>query len=273
MALTTVASAGFFNPQALVVYGSTIYVADSGNQVVKEVSITGGAPVIAIVAGTGTQGGSGTLPGSASSVQLNYPSGLAVDSSGNLYITDTGNSRILKLVPGTGTLSLFAGTTDSPGYGGDGHLATEAHLSYPNAIAIDGAGNLYIADGVNFVIRMVNTSGIISTIAGNGVNGDSGDGGPALSAEIGQPYGIAVDASGNLYVSLPLDSVVRKIDTNRNISTVAGNIHLGAGYGGDGNNATAALLDEPWGLAIDPSGNLLIADRINNRIRKVALGQ
>ena len=119
---------------------------------------------------------------------------------------------------------------------------------------------------------MVNTSGIISTIAGNGVNGDSGDGGSALSAEIGQPYGIAVDASGNLYVS-QLNSVVRKIDTSGNISTVAGNIHLGVGYGGDGNNPTAALLDEPWGLAIDLSGNLLIADRINNRIRKVAIGQ
>ena len=270
--ITTVAS-GFFNPQAVVAYGTNfLYVADSGNQVIKSVTITSGAPLVALAAGTGTQGDTNlATPQLASSVDLNYPSGLAVNSSGDLYITDSQNSRILKL--SSGNLILVAGSpTGAPGYTGDGGPATEAHLNFPNAIAFDGAGNLYIADGLNFVIRMVNTSGIISTIAGNGVNGDSGDGGSALSAEIGQPYGIAVDASGNLYVS-QLNSVVRKIDTSGNISTVAGNIHLGVGYGGDGNNATAALLDEPWGLAIDLSGNLLIADRINNRIRKVAIGQ
>jgi hypothetical protein len=138
---------------------------------------------------------------------------------------------------------------------------------------VDSAGNVYIADGLNFVIRKVDHLTLnISTIAGTGVNGDTGDGGPATAAEIEQPYGLTVDTSGNLYIA-ELNSVIRKVDTSGNISTVAGNVHLGAGFGGDGNVATAALLDEPWGLAIDSSGNLLIADRINNRIRKVGLGK
>jgi trimeric autotransporter adhesin len=221
-------------------------------------------------------GGSANLgtPGAASAVELNYPSGLALDSSGNdLYIADAGNNRILKLVISTQTLSLVAGDAGgAAGYSGDGSSATVARLDYPSAITIDGTGNLYIADSLNFVIRMVNATGVISTIAGNTVNGDSGDGGPATSASIEQPFGIAVDPSGNLFMS-ELNSVVREVNTSGNISTVAGNAHLGVGYGGDGNNATVALLDEPWGLATDLSGNLLIADRINNRIRKVALGQ
>ena len=168
-------ASGFFNPQAVVAYGTNfLYVADSGNQVIKSVTITSGAPLVALAAGTGTQGDTNlATPQLASSVDLNYPSGLAVNSSGDLYITDSQNSRILKL--SSGNLILVAGSpTGAPGYTGDGGPATEAHLNFPNAIAFDGAGNLYIADGLNFVIRMVNTSGIISTIAGNGVNGDSG---------------------------------------------------------------------------------------------------
>jgi sugar lactone lactonase YvrE len=272
--ISTVVSTGLFNPQAVVVDGSNMYIADSGDQVIKEVSITGGIP--GAVAGTGTQGSGGStnlgLSGGALLVDLNYPSGLAVDSSHNLYITDTGNSRILKLSSG-GTLSLFAGSaTGAPGYTGDSGPATAAHLNYPNAIALDTLGNMYVADGLNFVIRKIDLLGTIGTIAGNGVNGDSGDGGPALAGEIEQPYGVAIDSSRNLYIS-QLNSVVRKVDTNGIMSTVAGNAHLGAGYGGDGNVATAAMLDEPWGLAIDLSGNLLIADRINNRIRKVAFGK
>jgi sugar lactone lactonase YvrE len=267
--MTTVAAAsGLFNPQAVAVDSGNIYICDTGSQQIKEIP---GSPNVLV--GTGSYGNNNLtapLPAPGPTVELDYPNDIVVNSH-NLYIADTGNSRILEFL--AGTVSLVAGNAAGiPGYSGDSGPATSAHLNYPGAIAFDTSGNLYIADGLNFVIRKVDTTGTISTIAGNGVNGDSGDGGPALSAEIEQPYGIAVDASGNIYVS-QLNSVVRKIDTNGNISTVAGNAHLGVGYGGDGNNATAALLDEPWGLAIDLSGNLLIADRINNRIRRVALGQ
>lgn len=258
--ITTVvpSSAGLNSPEGVAVDSSgDIYVSDSGNQVIKEFP---GVPPNIVV------GGGVTPP-----FILSYPSGIAVDSNGYLYISDMGNSRILKLQ--SGTVSTVAGIAGIPGYSGDGGLATGAHLNNPTAVAVDASGNIYIADGLNFVIRKIDkASGNIYTVAGNGVNGDSGDGGPALSAELSQPYGVAVDSFGNLYIS-ELNSVVRKVDTSGNISTVAGNVHLGAGYGGDGNVATAAVLDEPWGLAIDLSGNLLIADRLNNRIRKVALGQ
>ena len=168
------------------------------------------------------------------------------------------------------TVTQIAGITAVAGYSGDNGLATLAHLNYPTAVAVDASGNVYIADGLNFLIRRIDhTTQYITTVAGNGINGDSGDGGPATAAEIEQPWGVAVDSSGNLYIS-EINSVVRKVDASTGIiSTVAGNVHLGAGYGGDGNVATAAMLDEPWGLAIDNSGNLLIADFVNNRIRKV----
>ena len=183
--ITTAVSTGLFNPQAIAVDGSILYIADTGDQVIKEVSTTGGTPVT--VAGTGNQGNSGStnlgVTGTALLVDLNYPSGLAVDSSHNLYIVDSQNSRVLKFVPGTpGTLSLVAGNAGGvPGFSGDGSPAISAHLNFPTAVALDTSGNLYIADGLNFVIRMVNTLGTINTIVGNGVNGNSGDGGSAIS--------------------------------------------------------------------------------------------
>jgi sugar lactone lactonase YvrE len=139
-------------------------------------------------------------------------------------------------------------------------------------VAVDNKGNVYIADSSNYVVRRFVPGGNITTVAGTGVNGYSGDGGPATSAQIGQPYGVTVDSAGNLYIS-DSNNVVRKVDTSGKISTVAGNYHLAPGYAGDGNVATAATLYAPWGLTFDLRGNLLIADRLNNRIRKVALGQ
>jgi streptogramin lyase len=250
-------AAGLYGPVGVAVDASgNIYISDSGNLVIREVTKATGN--ISTVAG----GTASTTP----SVVLSDPYGLAVDSLGNLYIADLGNDIIRKL---SGTnVTTVAGTFGYAGYTGDGAAAISARLNAPDAVAVDSAGNIYIADGLNFVIRKVDLSGNINTVAGNGLNGDSGDGGPATAAEIEQPWGVAVDSSGNLYIS-EINSVVRKVDTNGNISTVAGNVHLGAGYGGDGNVATAAMLDEPWGLAIDNSGNLLIADFVNNRVRKV----
>lgn len=254
--------AGLYDPVGVAVdsFGN-IYISDSGNQAIRKVTQANG--VISKVAGVGAP----TTPPLA----LHDPYGIAVDSTGNLYIADMGDNCILKLDT-SGNISTVAGYLNSAGYTGDGGAATSARLNSPTAVAVDALGNIYIADGLNFVIRKVDPIGNISTIAGNGLNGYSGDGGPATAAELNQPWGVAVDPSGNLYIS-EINSVVRKVDTSGNISTVAGNVHLGAGYGGDGNVATAAMLNEPWGLAIDSLGNLLIADFVNNRIRMVGFGK
>ncbi|MGA2763593.1 MAG: hypothetical protein ABSG17_09535 [Spirochaetia bacterium] len=253
---TVTAATGLFNPVGVAADSSgNIYISDTGNHAIEEVPA---GSAITTLAKNGVSG-----------VTLNYPYGIALDSSGsNLYIADSGNSVILELNIGSKTVTTVAGILNAPGYSGDNSAAISAHLNYPTAVTVDAFGNIYIADGSNFRIRKVDVSGKITTIAGNGVNGYSGDGGPAAAAEINQPYGVAVDSSGNLYIS-EINSVVRKVDTNGIITTVARNVHLGAGYGGDGNVATAAMLDEPWGLAIDNSGNLLIADFVNNRVRKV----
>jgi len=247
----------FLNPVGIAVDPASgdIYVSDTGNQVVKK--IASGTGIITIVVGAG----------------LSDPYGLAIDSStASLLIADMGNSRVLSVPLAGGAVSTIAGA-GTAAYGGDGGPATAAYLNSPSAIALDALGNIYIADSINFLIRKIDhISNKISTVVGNNINSYSGDGGPATAAGIQQPFGVAVDASGNLYIS-EINSVVRKVDTNGIISTVAGNAHLGGGYGGDGNVATAAMLDEPWEIAIDSSGNLLIADFVNNRIRKVGLAK
>ncbi len=252
--------AGLYDPVGVAVDASgNIYISDSGNQVIREVTKTTGDISTAVSGSVGSP-----------AATLVYPYGITVDSSGDLFITDLGNSRILEDI--SGIISTVAGMAGSAGYTGDGGKAIDARLNSPTAVAVDSAGNIYIADGLNFVIRKVDNSSnhIITTVAGNGLNGYSGDGGPATAAEIEQPWGVAVDSSGTLYIS-EINSVVRKVDAASGIiSTVAGNVHLGSGYGGDGNVATAAMLSEPWGLAIDNSGNLLIADFVNNRVRKVS---
>ncbi|MCD6011769.1 MAG: repeat containing protein [Flavipsychrobacter sp.] len=199
------------------------------------------------------------------SAEFNHPWGLAFDKSGHLYIADHVNSAIRK-VSSSGVISTFAGTTTC-GYGGDGGRADSAMMQRPASLAFDAAGNLLIADGLDHRIRKIDTTGIIFTIAGNGIAGYSGDGGAATAATFNTPTGIAADASGNIYVADSGNNVIRKIAPSGIISTFAG---TGTGaYSGDGGPANAATLFGPVGVTVDAAGNVFIADQLNNVIRKV----
>ncbi len=249
-----------------------LYLSDAGNNRVRKVDATTG--VITTVAGSGAHGFSGDT-GPATSAQLRTPYGLAVDSDNNLYIADGRNNRIRKVTASTGFISTVAGTTQ--GFGGDNGpaTATAAKLNGPRGVAVDGSGNIYIADTSNHRIRKLTatTTGFdISTVAGTGTKGLSGDGGAATSATLDLPYGVAVDGSGNIYIAGIDNHRIRKVDTSATpwtISRVAGTEAKISGYYGDGGAATAAWLNGPVGVAVDGSGNIYIADRNNERIRKV----
>jgi uncharacterized repeat protein (TIGR01451 family) len=259
-------SAQLYYPEGVAAdVSGNLYIADSDNNVVRQVSATG---VITTVAGNGTGGYSGD-GGPAASAELHYPSGVAVDESGNLYIADYDNERIRKVNAATGVITTVAGNGKA-GYSGDGGPATSGELHLPYGVAVDGSGNLYIADIDNERIREVSaTTGVITTVAGDGTKGYSGDGGPATSAELSSPKGVAVDASGNLYIADTVNERIREVSaTTGVISTVAGDGTYG--YTGDGGLAISAELHYPEGVAVDASGNLYIADTENLRIREVS---
>jgi trimeric autotransporter adhesin len=227
-----------------------LYIADYFNHRIRMVS----HGVITTVAGNGTPGFSGDN-GPATSAQLYDPEGVAVDSASNLYIADKGNSRIRKVSGGVITTVAGSGPTGltGGGFSGDNGPATSARL-YSDGVAVDSAGNLYIADG-NSRIRKV-SKGVITIVAGNGRQGFSGDNGPATSARLFEPVGVAVDSAGNLYIAEGEDSRIRKV-SNGVIITVAGNGT--SGFGGDNGPATSASLSA-MGIAVDRAGNLYIAD-------------
>jgi trimeric autotransporter adhesin len=234
-----------------------LYIADSQNHMVRKVTTTG---IISTVAGNETEGYSGD-GGLATAAQLKNPTGVAVDSAGNLYILS--GSRIRK-VTAAGIISKVAG--GGTGDLGDGGPATASNLGNPTDVAVDSAGNLYIADAYANRIRQVTTAGVISTVAGNGTSGYSGDEGPATAAQLSST-GVAIDSAGNLYIADKGNNRIRKVTPAGIISTVAGNGNQG--YSGDGGPATAAQLNFPAGVAVDASGNLYLADVYNYRIRKI----
>lgn len=279
-----------------------IYLADQGNQRIRKVTVSTGA--ITTVAGIGIEGYSGD-GGPAIDAELFFPSGVAVDSAGNIYFSDYQNERIRVIYEGgavaagliqlenpgvtpvAGDIYTIAGN-GTAGYNGDGIPATSAEMWAPNGIVVDNAGNIYFADQMNDRIRKVTaSSGYISTVAGNGTGGGSGNGGAATSAELNEPFGAAVDSAGDIYIDDGYNQQIRVVYQggavvaglirleNPGVTPVVGDIYTIAGdgtsgYNGDGILATSAELSTPFGVATDSAGNVYIADDFNERVRKVS---
>jgi sugar lactone lactonase YvrE len=261
-------------PNAVAVdAGGNIFITDSLNYRVRRVDAKTGT--------ISTMGGNGlaripdeNAPATASA--LNYPRGVVFDAAGNLFIADTGNSRIRKVDAASGVITTVAGN-NLFSFSGDGGPASAADLSAPDGVAMDAAGNLFIADTSNQRIRKIDTKGIITTVAGNSQPsfqpGFSGDGDLATKALLNYPRGVAIDGAGNLFIADTENHRIRRVDAKSGIiTTVAGSGDIGSaggGFSGDNGPGTSALLKSPFAVAIDRAGNVLIADGANFRIRKL----
>ena len=258
-------------PQGLAVDSdSNVYIADTLNNRVRRVGRDG---IITTVAGTGEPGYSGD-EGPGSHAQLDKPTGLAIGFGGSVFIADTANNRV-RLLGTDGVINSFAGTGEA-GYRGDGGgPARYAVLNGPGGLAFDPEGNLYIADTLNERVRRVDVNGSIESLAGTGIAGYSGDGGPASNAQLnlssnpfeGIGQSLAVDPRGQVYIADGLNHRVRRVDVQRTITTIAGG--SSAGSLGDGGPALSARLITPLGLAVDEQGAVYVADADDNRVRRI----
>lgn len=256
-----------FETNLLSAYGiatdseNNLYVLSRGHAKVFKVGEDG---IAQRIIGSGESGYSGD-GGPAVDAQVNFPNHLVADGEGNLFLADSGNHCIRKVSP-AGVITTVAGTGER-GFGGDGGKAIEAQLSTPAAIAIDAAGNLYVADFGNHRIRKVSPDGIISSIAGNGTADYNGDGLPALECQIGEPCGVAVDAEGFVYIGDQINLRVRVVTPGGRMYTVAG---TGVqGLTGDGGPAKQAQLSNPDIIAVDQKGNVFVPDHLNCAVRKL----
>jgi sugar lactone lactonase YvrE len=265
-------------PSAVAVDSSgNLYIADTGNNRIRFVAASTG--VISTIAGTGTSGFSGD-GFAATSAELASPSGIAVDSSGNVYISDFYNDRIREIFALTGVINTIAGggsvcgsATDSVG---DNCTATDAVLAEPEGIRLDASGNLYIADASDQLVRLVTAStGIISSIAGNGIPGFSGDGASATSAKLNGPVGVGIDSSGNIWIADVNNARIREVSVSTGyINTVAGGGSYPSCVGetdsyGDNCTATLARLSNPEDVTVDTSGNMYFADYSFAAVREI----
>ncbi|MFN7921495.1 MAG: hypothetical protein U0Q16_15440 [Bryobacteraceae bacterium] len=249
-----------YSPSALAINGTTVYIADSGNDRIRRVADSS----ISTLAGRSHFDGDGQQ---ANKALLNVPFSVALDGQGNVYVSDTGNQRVRKITP-TGVITTIAGNGQT-GSGADGASATSSRLYNPGPIVADGSGNIIFADRSNYRVRKISPTGAISTILGNGTRGDKAESVPGTSAQIGNIDGLAIDSTGIIYAADTSFHKVRKVTADGTVSTVAGTGTRG--FTGDGALATAAQLDTPRGLAIDKDGALIIADSGNGRIRKVTM--
>ncbi len=260
-----------YNPAGIATNNNgTAYFSDTYENVVASIAGSTDAVVAGSFEGYGESGDGGP----ATSATLYSPAGLAVDAEGDLFIADTGDNVVREVTP-SGNIELLAGD-GTAGYSGDGGPAVDAELDGPEAVAVDASGDVFIADSKNNVVREVSPSGLISTFAGDGTAGYSGDYGPAVDAELDDPCGVAVDSSGNVYIADSANNVVRRVGTGGTITTVAGDYSAYAANGyvatdsGDGGPAIQAQLNDPEGITLDQAGDLFIADTYNNAIREVS---
>ena len=257
------AQAQLSRPFGMAVDGrGNLYIADAGNNRIRRVGPDG---IITTLAGTGEAGFSGD-GGPSAQARLSNPRSVAVDARGNVYIADLSNNRIRRVGP-DGMITTFAGT-GAPGFSGDRGPAAGAQLNSPTSVAVDAKGDVYIVDQGNHRVRRVGPDGIITTFAGTGMRGFSGDGGPVAGAQLNFPTGVAVDARGNVYIADTDNRRVRRVEGDGFITTFAGTGE--AGFSGDGGPAAQAQLSRPFDVAADGRGNLYIADAGNNRIRRVS---
>jgi hypothetical protein len=240
-----------------------IYIADTGNHVIRKVTAATGT--ITTVAGNGSPGSTGD-GGAATAARLNSPRGIQVAANGDLYIGDRSNDKIRKVTAATGIITTYAGT-GTAGYV-DG-AAASARFRHPQGLHLTSAGDLYVADADNHAIRKISAAGVVSTFAGTGTSGYTGNGGLATSARLNVPEAVHLAPSGDVYIADTGNHVIRKVAVGSGlISTIAGTGV--AGFSGDGGPATSARFDSPRGLAIAPSGVFYVADKNNHRIRRVA---
>lgn len=238
-----------------------IYIADQDNQRIRKIDNNG---IITTIAGNGNIGFSGD-GGQATAAALNIPIDVATDAAGNIYFIDQANLRIRKIAT-NGIISSIAGN-GGMGFSGDGGQATAAQLNSPTGLSIDATGNIYFTDQGNQRVRKINTAGIISTVAGNGTPGFSGDGGQAMTAQLNAPIDVAVNNAGEIFIADQNNHRIRKVDGNGIITTLTGD--GSPAFSGDGGPATAAEVNNPYGITVDADGNIFVGDAFNYRVRKI----
>jgi sugar lactone lactonase YvrE len=249
-------SARFLYPEGATVDGAgNVYVADSGNHRIRKISPAG---TVSVLAGSGSPGAAN---GTGAAAQFNQPSGVAVDAAGNVYVADNNNQAIRK-ISAAGAVTLLAGGS----YGDADGTGAAAKFRYPDSVAVDSAGNVYVSDNGNHKIKKVTAAGVVTTLAGSGVGGNAD--GTGSAASFNYPHGVAVDASGNVYVADSSNQRIRKVTPGGGVSTLAGS----GFYGTSDGVGKSASFSYPFAVALDRSGNLLVADADSRRIRQVTMG-
>jgi NHL repeat len=264
-----------YRPVGVSASNGTVYVSNTGANEVSTVAGGATTPVAGSLSAFGEHGDGGK----AASASLYQPGGTAEDAKGDVFIADSGDNVVREITP-DGDIRRIAGTgTAGLGFAGPAPLgfpATLSSLDHPEDVAVNAAGDVYIADTYNNRVVEVTPAGEVFSVAGDGTAGYTGDGGPGAFAELNQPTGLALDAKGNLYIADSASNVIRRVDARTGvITTVAGDFAAGkaddglGGFSGDGGPATSAQLNDPQGVAVDGAGDLFIADTFNNAVREV----